>query len=243
MEWSDRGFVLGHRPHGEGAAVVQLLTAEHGRHAGLVHGATSRRKRGLTEPGTLVQAVWRGRLAEHLGTYTLEIEKSHAAGLMDDVLRLSALSSVCSLAELALPEREPHPALFLGLGALFDAMAVDGEGAVWPGILVRWEMGLLSELGFGLDLSRCAATGRNDMLAYVSPRSGRAVSLSAGEEYHDKLLALPGFLIGLGEAEPVAVRDGLRLTGYFLQKHVFGPMDRPLPAARERLETLFRRPS
>ncbi len=239
MDWSDDGFVLGHRPHGEGAAVVQLLTAAHGRHAGLVHGATSRRKRGLIEPGTRVRASWRARLAEHLGTYTLEAERSYAAGLMDDPLRLSGLSAVCSMAELALPEREAHPALFVGLGALFDAMAADDENAVWPGIYVRWELGLLSELGFGLDLSRCAATGRNDMLAYVSPRSGRAVSLSAGEDYRDKLLTLPGFLIGRGDVDAAAVGDGLRLTGYFLQQHVFGPMNRPLPAARERLAAQF----
>ncbi len=235
MDWSDEGFVLGSRPHGEGAAVVQLLTAEHGRHAGLLHGATSRSKRGLTEPGTRVQATWRARLAEHLGTYGLEVERSYAAGLMDDPLRLAGLSAVCSMAELALPEREPHRALFEGLSALLDAMAVDDEADVWPGIYVRWELGLLTELGFGLDLNSCAATGRNDMLAYVSPRSGRAVSLSAGEAYRDKLLTLPGFLVGQGRADSQGVRDGLRLTGYFLQQHVFGPLDRPLPAARERL--------
>ncbi|MFT5180556.1 MAG: DNA repair protein RecO (recombination protein O) [Alphaproteobacteria bacterium] len=242
MDWTDEAFVLAARRHGEGAAVVQLLTREHGRHAGLVHGGGSASKRSLVEPGNRVQAAWRGRLAEHLGRVTLEVERSYAATLMDDPKRLSALAAACAVAEVALPEREPHPAMFHATQALLDSLADTGDD-VWPAIYIRWELGLLGELGFGLDLSACAATGQTDDLVFVSPRTGRAVSREAGVPYQDKLLALPAFLTPSQGAEisvtPTDFLDGVRLTGYFLARHVFDPLNRPLPGARDRLADLL----
>lgn len=234
MEWSDQGIVLSSRAHGETAAVVTLLAREHGRHAGLVMGGRSSRQRGHTEPGSVVAARWRGRLAEHLGTYVLEPLRGFAAGLLDDPPRLAALTSACALVEAALPERQPHPALYDGLSALFEVL--DGAPA-WAEAYVRWEVGLLAELGFGLDLERCAVTGdvvagSNEYLAFVSPRTGRAVSVSAGEPYRDRLLPLPGFLIGRGVGGAEEVAAGLRLTGHFLERHL---LNAPLPPARERL--------
>jgi DNA repair protein RecO (recombination protein O) len=242
MDWTDEAFVLAARRHGEGAAVVQLLTREHGRHAGLVHGGGSASKRSLVEPGNRVQAAWRGRLAEHLGRVTLEVERSYAATLMDDPKRLLALAAACAVAEVALPEREPHPAMFHATQALLDSLADTGDD-VWPAIYIRWELGLLGELGFGLDLSACAATGQTDDLVFVSPRTGRAVSREAGAPYQDKLLALPAFLAP-GEGREISVTptdflDGVRLTGYFLARHVFDPLNRPLPGARDRLADLL----
>ncbi len=235
MEWTDEAVVLSSRRHGENAAIVQLLTRERGRHAGLVRGGAGRRARGVLQPGNRVSAVWRARLAEHLGTLTCELVHGGAAGLLDDPLRLAALTSAAAVVEGALPEREPHRAIYDGFRAFLDALEADGPPAGWGEVYVRLELGILQELGFGLDLGRCAATGVNDGLAYVSPRTGRAVSLSAGEPYRDRLLPLPGFLVGEGEAgEPGALAAGLRLTGYFLRRHVFAALHRDVPAARDR---------
>ena len=236
MEWTDDAIVLSARPHGETSAVVMLLTRDHGRHAGLVRGGQSARARALYQPGNQVRAVWRGRLAEHLGGYTCEPVVSHAARLFDDPPRLAALLSAAAVSERALPEREPHAACFHGFLALLEAIVDDH----WAEAYVGWELALLSELGFGLDLSACAAGGDNDQLAYVSPRSGRAVSLAAGAPYRDRLLVLPGFLAGRGGGGGQEVAQGLALTGFFLERHVFGPQDRPLPAPRRRLGEHFR---
>lgn len=219
MQWSDDGIVLSARKHGEHALVVQLLTQAHGRHAGLVRGGAGKRGRGIYQPGNRVSAEWSARLAEHLGSYRCELVHGHAAELFDDPARLAALSAACAVAERALAEREPHPVAYEGFIAFLAAF----EGADWPAAYVRWELSLLGELGFGLDLSKCAATGRNDGLAYVSPKTGRAVSLSAGEPYRDRLLPLPRFLIESGDAPPddAAVGEGLSLTGYFLERNVF----------------------
>lgn len=243
MEWHDEGLVLAARPHGEGAAVVQLLTRAHGRHAGLVHGGASRSKRGTVEPGNLVSAVWRARLSEHLGRYTVEATRYYAARFMDDPARLAALSSACAVVEAAIPEREPHPGLFEATASLFDALAV-GEADIWPAVYIHWELGLLRELGFGLDLAKCAATGTSEDLVYVSPRTGRAVSRASGEPYRERMLALPRFLAPDGRGEGADGDDfdaGLRLTGHFLARHAFGPLNRPLPASRGRLEALISR--
>jgi DNA repair protein RecO (recombination protein O) len=237
MEWTDQGIVLSARPHGEAAAVATLLTRSHGRHAGLVHGGRSPKQRGALQPGNRVSVRWRARLAEHLGSYTVELEHSAAAALLDDPLRLAGLAAAAAVTELALPEREPHEPVFNGLAALLDAL----ETSVWAEVYVRWEIGLLQELGFGLDLSQCAATGTNDALAYVSPRTGRAVSLSAGEPFRDRLLPLPGFLAGQGGGGPAEVLAGLELTGYFLERNVFTTRDRPPPAARTRLLERYRK--
>ena len=237
MEWMDDAIVLAARRHGESALVVQLLTAGHGRHAGLVHGGAGPRQRPVYQPGNGVRATWRGRLAEHLGALKAELVTGRAGLWIDDPLRLAGIGAACALAEAALPERAPAPAVYRGLLALLESL----ERADWGEAYVAWEIALLGELGFGLDLERCAATGRNDRLAFVSPKSGRAVSRSAGEPYADRLLRLPDFLNGGADVEAASraasrsdIADGLRLSGHFLERHVFAPHDRPLPPARQR---------
>ena len=236
MEWSDDGIVLAARKHGETSAIVSLLTRGHGRHAGLVRGGAGRRARGVYQPGNLVSAAWRARLAEHLGTYTCELVRAHAADHLQDKLPLAALSAATAMVEATLPEREPHAAVYDETIALLDALGSPG----WQAVYVRWELALLAELGFGLDLTECAATGTNDNLIYVSPTSGRAVSAAAGEPYRDRMLTLPAFLLPGGDREGAGAEDvatGLRLTGYFLTHHVFIAGHGNLPAARERLVT------
>ena len=235
MEWRDEGIVLAARPHGETGSVVELLTRDQGRHAGLVHGGQSRRHGAVLQIGNLVAARWTGRLPENLGTYRCELVESHAARVLDDPSQLAALASAAALSCKALPEREPHPACFEGFLALLQAL----PGDYWAEVYVRWELALLTELGFGLDLSACAAGGDNDQLAYVSPKTGRAVSLAAGEPYRDRLLPLPGFLLGRGGGGPAEVGRGLALTGYFLERSVFAPHHRRFPAARRRLAERF----
>lgn len=233
MDWSDEGMVISARPYGEANAVLEVLTREHGRHLGLVRGGRSRHQRPVLQPGNVVRAHWRARLSEHLGTYTVELMEARSAPLLDDGLALAGLSTICALARL-LPERDPHMALCDG--ALMILRHMD-DLDLWPGLLVRWEMELLNELGFGLDLSACAATGQGKDLVYVSPRTGRAVSRAAGEPYRDKLLALPGFLAN-GAGGPTAsqsVLAGFALTGHFLAKHVLEPRGLDMPEARERL--------
>jgi DNA repair protein RecO (recombination protein O) len=237
MDWRDTGFVLTARRHGESALIVELLTAEHGRHAGLVRGGQSPKRRALLQPGNLVAASWRGRLPEHLGAFDIELVRAHAAGVIDDADRLAALSSAAALIALALPEREPHADVYQGLAALIAAL----DSAGWAARYIEWECALLAALGYGLDLTSCAATGVNDDLAYVSPRSGRAVSRSAGVPYQDKLLALPGFLWGDTPAEEADIVAGLALTGYFLHHHLLEPQGHALPEARARLAERLRR--
>jgi DNA repair protein RecO (recombination protein O) len=237
MDWIDDGIVLSARKHGEAAAIVTLLTRSHGRHAGMVRGGAGSRARGLYQPGNLLRASWRARLSEHLGNYSCELMRSHAAAVLDDPLPLLALSAACAMVDAALPEREPHATLFESLSALVGGLGREG----WAARYVRWELSFLAELGFGLDLSCCAATGVSDGLAFVSPKSGRAVSAGAGAPYADRLLALPAFLLA-ESGEPPARRDlaaGLKLTGFFLASHVFTPERRSLPAARERLLMAF----
>lgn len=247
MHWDDEAIVLSVRPHGETVAIAEVFTRAHGRHLGLVHGGRSRRLRPTLQPGNHVNATWKARLAEHLGSLTVELQRGHAAVAMADAAALDGLSSLTTLLRL-LPERDPHPDLFeltlFVLGFLDDA-------DVWPALVVRWELALLDEMGAGLDLSRCAATGREDGLVYVSPKSGRAVSAEAGAPYADRLLRLPRFLrrtsggaggsgLAIG-AEDLA--DGFALTGHFLASRVMSATaGGQLPDARERLiERLARR--
>jgi DNA repair protein RecO (recombination protein O) len=232
MEWHDTGFVLAGRRHGESALIIELLTREHGRHAGLVRGGQSPRIRAVLQPGNQVAASWRGRLAEHLGTMVCELARANAAHLIDDPDRLAGLSAAAALVAAALPEREPHPDVFASFGELVQALDSTAE---WRAHYIGWERDLLSALGFGLDLSRCAVTGIASDLAYVSPRTGCAVSRAAGLPYHDRLLPLPSFLLHRGVAEGDQVAQGMALTGHFLLHHVFAPQGRALPAARSRL--------
>lgn len=235
MDWDDEAVVLAVRRHGESGAVASLLTRSHGRHAGLVHGGQSKANRAVLQPGNQVRAWWSGRLAEQLGTLRLELAQAHAAAMMDDPGRLAALNSACALAELVLPERQPHPASHAALAALLHAL----EAESWPSIYVHFELALLRDLGFGLDLSVCAATGQTTGLAYVSPKTGRAVSVEAGRPYHDKLLALPSFLVDGGEGDAAAIRAGLGLAGFFLERHALAPHRAAMPAARIRLVDRF----
>jgi DNA repair protein RecO (recombination protein O) len=239
MQWSDEGIILSVKAHGETAAVAEIFTRMHGRHLGLVHGGRSRKLRPVLQMGNHVDATWKARLSEHLGHVQVELHKGYAAQAMEDPLALTGLSSLCALARL-LPERDPHASLFEI--ALFVLGYLD-EPDVWPALMVRWELALLDELGFGLDLSSCAATGTNDQLVYVSPKSGRAVSASAGEEYKDRLLRLPAFLTKgrQGAATTDDVIDGLHLTGHFLETRVLLPRDEAMPAARVRLKDLLLR--
>ncbi len=236
MEWSDHGIVLTGRPHGETGLVVSLLTRLHGRHSGFVAGGISRKARPTWQSGNVVEVSWRAKLSEQLGYYTGELREAHAARAMDDASELAGLSAACGLVDAALPEREPHPAIFDGFEALLGALGHPG----WPAIYVRLELGVLQELGFGLDLEKCAATGATADLGYVSPKTGRAVSRAAAGPYREKLLALPAFLSTGGlPADNEELRQGLDLTGYFLERHLFWPHNKPLPPARARfMETL-----
>jgi DNA repair protein RecO (recombination protein O) len=237
MEWDDSGILLSARPQGETAAIAILMTRDHGRHAGLVHGGQSRRLGGLLQPGNQLSANWQARLAEQLGTWRLELEKATAAGLLDEPARLAALASACALTEAGVAEREPHPALYEGLAALLQTLG----GEAWAEAYVYWEIGLLGEIGFGLDLSSCAVTGSADDLTHVSPRTGRAVSAEAAAPYRERLLPLPGFLVGRGAGGPEEVLTGLALTGHFLERHVFALRHEPVPPARDRFVERYRR--
>jgi DNA repair protein RecO (recombination protein O) len=233
MQWTDEAIILSVKPHGETAAVAEVFTRAHGRHLGLVHGGRSRKLRPILQIGNYVDCTWKARLAEQLGHVTLELRRGYAAAAMEDPAALAGLTSMCALTRL-LPERDPHPNLYevtlFVLGFLDDP-------SVWPALYVRWELALLSELGFGLDLTECAATGSNDQLIYVSPKSARAVSASAGEPYKDKLLRLPAFLTRARQAGvmPGDVKDGLALTGYFLDTRVFQARGDVMPEARRRV--------
>jgi DNA repair protein RecO (recombination protein O) len=238
MEWSDEGMILSVRPHGETGAVLELFTRRNGRHLGLVHGGRSRKLRPILQIGNHVEASWKARIADNLGHFALELRKSYAALVLDDAAALAALTSIAALARL-LPERDPHPNLFEV--TLFVLGYLD-EREVWPALLVRWELALLGELGFGLDLTTCAATGATTDLTYVSPKSGRAVSTAAGEPYKERLLALPQFLAGRAP-EGVSAADvaaGLALTEHFLLARVLRPRDLAMPEARNRLLSYLR---
>ncbi|MGI8725056.1 MAG: DNA repair protein RecO [Methyloceanibacter sp.] len=238
MDWSDEGIVLSCRALGEANAIVELLTRAHGRHLGLVRGGRSRRVRPLLQPGNVVAVTWRARLSEHLGSFTIELSEARAALILDDERALSAVTSLATLAKL-LPERDPHRQLYAT--ALQILRAFDDE-LLWPALLVHWEMMLLQDLGFGIDLSECAATGTDIDLAFVSPRSGRAVSRVAGEPYVGKLLKLPRFLVdedaGIDAGDIAA---GFALTGHFLTRDVLEPHGLAMPQARERLIGLLAR--
>lgn len=235
-QWQDQGIVLAARAHGENGAVVSLLTPGRGRHAGYVRGAHSTKMRGTLEPGNLVDANWSSRLSDSLGTLTLELSRSHSARFLSDAVRLAALQSACALCDAALPEREGHPGLFHGLLALFDVL----ESEVWGEAYVLWEIAFLKELGFSLELSKCAGGGDATDLAYISPKTGRAVSRVAGAPYKGKLLDLPLFLTpGGGGAEAESVLNGLDMTGYFLEHWAFAHHTQGIPEARRRFRLRF----
>ncbi len=240
MEWTDSAILLSSRSYGETGIIADLLTRDHGRHAGLIRGSKTR---ALLQPGNGLSVTWRARLPEQLGNYAVELAKARAGSLMESRDSLTGLNAFCAIATATLPEHQAYTPLYDAAEILLDAMTSE-DFAHWGPLYVRWEAGLLDALGFGLDLSECAATGVTAGLAYVSPRTGRAVSAGAGAEYSARLLPLPQFLRGSGNVPgPDAVRDGLRLTGHFLLERVFEPHDREMPQARLRLEALAARES
>ena len=254
MDWDAPAIVLDARPFNEGDAIATVMTEEHGLHRGLARGGASRAQAGLWQPGNLVQVRWVARLSDQLGSFSAEMIHAGAAFVMDDPLALAMLSSLCAVAEGALPEREPHPRVFHGLVHLVARLP---HGAAMLNDLILWETVLLAELGYGLDLTSCALTGDTAGLAYVSPRTGRAVTEAAAGIWKSRLLRLPGFLAGgitddsggrdagapdagapdagAPDAGAADWRDGLALTGHFLARDAFGAQHRPLPRARQML--------
>lgn len=230
MEWTDEAIVLGSRRHGETSAIVELMTLAHGRHLGLMRGGASRRHAAMLQAGNSVRATWRARLHEHLGYYALEPMQLRADRLMASAAASYGIQTIAALLHL-LPERDPHAGLFHALTELVEHL---NSAGVAPS-LVRFELDLLAELGFGLDLAACAATGMPSELVYVSPKSGRAVSRGAGERWKDKLLVLPRFLSGEAEASSDEIAAGFALTGFFLARRVYEPRGLELPSVRAAL--------
>ena len=239
MDWRDEGMRVAMRTHGESAAIIEVLTAAHGRHAGVVRGGGSRRMAATLQPGTGLALEWRARLDDHIGSFTVEPLRSRAH-LLADRLALAGLLAACALLRLALPEREPHPGLYPDTLALFDRFGTEG----WTTAYLRWELRLLEELGFGLDLRACAVTGAVEGLAFVSPKTGRAVTMAAAGDWADRLLPLPAGIAGAAFLTPAAVVEGLKLTGFFLDRGLRPVLhDKPLPEARSRLVDLLSRPA
>jgi len=232
MEWDAPAIVLDARPYSEGDAIVTVMTREHGLHRGLARGGAARGQAALWLPGNFVQVRWVARLADQLGSFSGEMIHAGAALVMDDALALAMLTAVCSVADGALPERQPHGRVF---DALLPLLARLPAGAPMLSELVRWEAVLLTDLGYGLDLTACAVTGETTGLAYVSPKTGRAVTAAAAGDWAGRLLPLPGFLAGAETATMADWRDGLRLTGHFLARDAFGHQHRPMPQARQML--------
>ncbi|MEO1091225.1 MAG: DNA repair protein RecO [Pseudomonadota bacterium] len=232
IAWDDEGVVLAARPHGESGLILSALTFAHGRHAGWVAAGSSRAKRPLFQPGNRLALNWQARLADDLGRFAAEPVELVASRLLDAAPRLQAASAVCAVLETALPERVPQPALYPPFVALLRTLAT---GAAWYGPFLAFERFLLEETGFAMDLERCAVTGSIDDLAFVSPRTGRAVARGAAPTFEARLLPLPDCFQAGGEPSAAAFVAGLRLTGHFLERHVYHAVDRPLPAARLRL--------
>lgn len=232
MDWDAPAIVLDARPFGEGDAIATVMTEEHGLHRGLARGGTSRAQAALWQAGNLAQVRWVARLADQLGSFSGELIHAGASHVLDDALALAMLSAACAVAEGALPEREPHPRAFHELVRLIAHLP---RGAEMLTELIRWETVLLADLGYGLDLAACAITGATTGLAFVSPRTGRAVTNEAAGAWQSRLLRLPAFLVGGNTAEPQDWRDGLALTGHFLARNAFGAQHRPLPQARRML--------
>ncbi len=229
MDWQEEAIVLGGRRFGESGLIVSLFTRGQGRHKGLLRGGTGRRLRGVVQPGARVDAHWRGRLADHLGTLRIEPIQATGAVTLADPLRLAGVASFCAIIDASLPEREPLPRLFDDSIALLGAIESDPG---WPTRYIAWEVELLADLGFGLDLRCCAVSGRADDLTHVSPRTGRAVTAEVAEPYADRLLVVPPFLVHGGGYQWDDIAAGLRLTGHFLERHVFAEVGAPMPAAR-----------
>jgi len=244
MEWNDEAILLSAQTHGETSVVVTLLTATHGRHAGLVSGGQSRKAQATLQQGNHVSARWRARLPDHLGNLSLEVITPAAAKWLSNPEILAIIASAMAVTEASLPERQPMPELFAALQTLLFLE----DPTLWAPAYIAWEIGVLKALGYGMDLSVCALSGAREGLAYISPRTGRAVTEEAAAPYRDKLLPLPAFLCGADEWDETDILKGLDLTGHFLTRHVFAnpqsrrlvPIDGQLPFARQRLCDYYR---
>ncbi|WP_116132555.1 DNA repair protein RecO [Tropicimonas sp. IMCC34043] len=238
MDWRDEGALLSARPHGETSAIVEVFTALHGRHAGVVRGGSSRKLAAVLQPGTQVAVEWHARLEDHIGSFRVEPLRART-NAASDRRSLFALGSACALLAFSLPEREPQPPLYAATQYLLDAL---GQDQGWPGLYLLWELGLLETLGFGLDLSACAVSGATDDLVHVSPKSGRAVSRASAGIWADKLLPLPPCLRGTPPGSTAELLEGLQTTGHFLERRLAPAMgNRPLPAARRRFVEVLAR--
>lgn len=237
MEWRGTGILLNVRRHGETSAIIDVFTPEQGRHAGVVRGGTSRKIAPILQPGAQLDVAWRARLEDHIGSFAVEPVRSRAALVMGDRLALAGLNAVTGLLSFCLPEREPHAALYHRSEQLLDLL---GQNEVWPLAYLRWELALLEDMGFGLDLSVCAVTGGTEGLAYVSPKSGRAVSRAGAGVWVDRMLPLPPVLLGQGAAPDAEIAQGLETTGHFLNAHLAPDLGtKPLPDARGRFVDAF----
>jgi DNA repair protein RecO (recombination protein O) len=238
MEWRSEGVLLAVRRHGENAAIIEVFTPDYGRHAGVVRGGASRKLAPILQPGAQLDVTWRARLEDHLGSFAVEPLKSRAASVMDDREALAGMNAICGLLSFALAERDPHPELYARSLHLFDAL---GAREDWPLIYLEWELALLEDMGFGLDLQSCAVTGSSQELIYVSPKTGRAVSRGAAGEWASKLLPLPDCLRGVGDGSRAGLLEALTTTGHFLTTWMAPQLgNKPLPAARQRLIDRFR---
>ncbi|AEI95358.1 DNA repair protein RecO [Roseobacter litoralis] len=240
MEWREEGILLSTRRHGESAAIIEVFTPSHGRHAGVVRGGTSRKIAPILQPGAQLDLTWRARLEDHIGSFHVEPVRSRAAAAMGDRLALAGLNAVTALLGFCLPEREAHRALYLETERLLDLLE---EGELWPLAYLRWEVQLLHEMGYALELDQCAVTGQRDDLIYVSPKSGRAVSAQGAGDWAERLLPLPPILRGVGGGPDAEIAQAFVTTGYFLTEHLARDLGgKPLPEARARfVETFSRR--
>ncbi|MGP6087047.1 DNA repair protein RecO [Antarctobacter jejuensis] len=230
MDWRDTGILLNTRKHGETSLILEVFTPEHGRHAGVLRGGTSRKLAPHLQPGAQLDLSWRARLEDHIGSFTAEPLRSRAASALSDRLALAGLNAVTALLAFCLPEREPHPGLYARSEKLLDLLP---HPELWPLAYLHWELALLEEMGFGLDLSACAVTGASEGLAFVSPKSGRAVTHAGAGDWSDRLLPLPEVLLGRGEASDADILQALATTGYFMENRLAPELrDKPLPAAR-----------
>ncbi|MEO0379638.1 MAG: DNA repair protein RecO [Pseudomonadota bacterium] len=239
MEWRGTAILLSVRRHGETSAIIDVFSEEMGRHAGVVRGGTSRKIAPILQPGAQLDVAWRARLEDHIGTFAIEPVRSRAALVMNDRLALAGLNAVTGVLCFCLPEREAHAPLYRRTEQLLDLL---GQNDVWPLAYLRWEVALLEEMGFGLDLTVCAVTGAKEDLIYVSPKTGRAVSRAGAGVWAERLLPLPDVLLGVGEAPDSEVAQALETTGYFLTNRLAPDLgNRPLPDARARFVDAFTR--
>jgi DNA repair protein RecO (recombination protein O) len=239
MHWTDTAIILTTRKHGESSGIVSLISLEHGLYKGLVRGISGKKQCGIYQSGNFVEATWRGRLSEHLGSFSAELITPNAALLLSCQQRLAALNSICTLLENTLPEREQAPEIFHRLQS-FISLLVTGENN-WQVYYVLLEIELLSHLGFGLDLGICAATGNTDDLAYISPKTGRAICRVAGQPYHDKLFKMPAFFAEGAAQSHEEITNGLNICAYFLEKYIFKPHNAKLPVSRLNFAEIMRK--